>query len=187
MQFFSILLKNEFYLLKEHDIFLLQGSNKDNKKKYLEDSLVLISKEIGKVIKKSSYFESEAWNMSKNTSTFYNRALHIKTLYSPMEILEKIYHIELIFGRKYKSITDQNDFDEKKKYKDREIDIDILFYDHLIMHSSVLTIPHPLLHFRRFALEPMCEISPRKYHPVFHITLLEILGLCADKFKTRRI
>ncbi|WP_185854827.1 2-amino-4-hydroxy-6-hydroxymethyldihydropteridine diphosphokinase [Blattabacterium cuenoti] len=186
MQFFSILLKNIF-LLKEHDIFLLQGSNKNNKKNYLEESLVLISKEIGKVIKKSSYFESEAWNMNKNTSTFYNRALHIKTLYSPMEILEKIFHIELRFGRKYKSITDKNNSSEKRKYKDREIDIDILFYDHLIMHSSILTIPHPLFHFRRFALEPMCEISPRKYHPVFHITLLEILGLCADKFKTRRI
>ncbi|WP_185861285.1 2-amino-4-hydroxy-6-hydroxymethyldihydropteridine diphosphokinase [Blattabacterium cuenoti] len=167
--------------MKEHDVFLLQGSNKENKKIYLDKSLILISKKIGEVIKTSSIFESEAWNM-KNSPVFYNRVLHIKTNYSPIDILKKILKIEFIIGRK------KNFFEKKKKeYQNREIDIDILFYDDIIIHSSILTIPHPLLHLRRFVLEPMCEIDQNKNHPIFHLTILEMLGLCIDKLHVKKI
>ncbi|AWU40091.1 2-amino-4-hydroxy-6-hydroxymethyldihydropteridine diphosphokinase [Blattabacterium punctulatus] len=176
-------------LLKEHNVFLLQGSNKENRKKYLDESLFLISKKIGKIIQKSSYFESEPWSMNKDTYPFYNRALHVKTFYSPIDILEKIYDIEFfinkksIMNKKVKNQSSQN----KKFYKDRKIDIDILFYDQIIIHSSILTIPHSLLHLRKFVLVPMCEILPKKYHPIFNTTLLEILGVCEDKLKIKKI
>ncbi|AWU43985.1 2-amino-4-hydroxy-6-hydroxymethyldihydropteridine diphosphokinase [Blattabacterium sp. (Cryptocercus kyebangensis)] len=176
-------------LLKEHNVFLLQGSNKGNRKKHLDESLALISQKIGKIIQKSSYFESEAWNMHKDTYPFYNRALYVKTFYSPIDLLEKIYDIEFflrkksITNKKIKDLSSKN----KKSYKDREIDIDILFYDQIIIHSSILTIPHSLLHLRKFVLVPMCEISPKKYHPIFNTTLLEILGVCEDKLKIKKI
>ncbi|WP_185862152.1 2-amino-4-hydroxy-6-hydroxymethyldihydropteridine diphosphokinase [Blattabacterium cuenoti] len=163
--------------MNEHHVFLLQGSNKGNRKKYLDESFILIFKKIGKIIKKSSYFESEAWNM-KNSPCFYNRVLHVKTNHSPIDLLKKIYDIESFIGRK-KNI--------EKKYKNREIDIDILFYDNIIINSSILTIPHPLLHFRKFVLEPMCEIIPNKNHPIFNLTLLEILGTCIDKLYVKKI
>ncbi|WP_185860732.1 2-amino-4-hydroxy-6-hydroxymethyldihydropteridine diphosphokinase [Blattabacterium cuenoti] len=164
--------------MKEHNVFLLQGSNKEDKKEYLDKSLILISKKIGRIIKISSYFESEAWNM-KNSSTFYNRVLYIKTNDSPIDLLKKILNIESIIGRRKDSC--------KEEYKDREIDIDILFYDHIIIYSFILTIPHPLLHLRRFVLEPMCEIEPNKNHPIFDLTILEILGLCMDKLHVKKI
>ncbi|WP_341658826.1 2-amino-4-hydroxy-6-hydroxymethyldihydropteridine diphosphokinase [Blattabacterium cuenoti] len=164
--------------MKEHDVFLLQGSNKENKKKYLDQSLILISEKIGKVIKISSLFESEAWNM-KNSSIFYNRAIYIKTNYSPIDLLKKILDIEFLIGRRKNSC--------KGKYQDREIDIDILFYDHIMIYSFILKIPHPLLHLRRFVLEPMCEIYPNKSHPIFNLTILEILGLCIDKLYVKKI
>ncbi|WP_185857967.1 2-amino-4-hydroxy-6-hydroxymethyldihydropteridine diphosphokinase [Blattabacterium cuenoti] len=164
---------------KEHDVFLLQGSNKENKKKYLDKSLILISKNIGKIVDFSSYFESEAWNM-KNYSIFYNRALHIKTYYSPIDLLKNILNIEFIMGRRKK-------YFEEEQYQNREIDIDILFYDHVIIYSCILTIPHPLLHLRRFVLEPMCEIAPKKNHPIFNLTILEMLGLCMDKLYVQKI
>ncbi|WP_185859331.1 2-amino-4-hydroxy-6-hydroxymethyldihydropteridine diphosphokinase [Blattabacterium cuenoti] len=163
--------------MEEHHVFLLQGSNKKNRKEYLNQSLILISKKIGKVIKKSSYFESEAWNM-KNSPSFYNRALYVKTSHSPISLLENILNIEFLIGRK-KNHTGE--------YEDREIDIDILFYDHIIIYSSILTIPHPLLHMRKFVLEPMCEISPNKSHPIFNLTLLEILGVCTDKLNVKKL
>ncbi|WP_185876847.1 2-amino-4-hydroxy-6-hydroxymethyldihydropteridine diphosphokinase [Blattabacterium cuenoti] len=166
--------------MKEHHVFLLQGSNKGDRKNYLDKSLTLISQKIGRIINKSSLFESEAWNM-KNSPLFYNRALHVKTYHSPFNLLEKIYNIEFIIGRRKKM---KKNF---KKYKDREIDIDILFYDHIIIYSSILTIPHPLLHKRKFALEPMCEISPNKNHPIFNLTLLEILGVCLDKLNVKKL
>ncbi|WP_185867156.1 2-amino-4-hydroxy-6-hydroxymethyldihydropteridine diphosphokinase [Blattabacterium cuenoti] len=164
--------------MKEHDVFLLQGSNKGNKKEYLDQSLISISKKIGRIIKISSYFESEAWKM-KNSSIFYNRALYVKTNYSPIDLLKKILDIEILIGRK------KNLFQEK--YQSREIDIDILFYDHIIIYSSILTIPHPLLHLRRFVLEPMCEIAPNKNHPIFNLTILDMLGLCMDKLYVKKI
>ncbi|BBA16961.1 2-amino-4-hydroxy-6-hydroxymethyldihydropteridine diphosphokinase [Blattabacterium cuenoti] len=164
--------------MKKHDVFLLQGSNKGNKKKYLDESLILMSNELGKVVQLSSYFESEAWNM-KNYSIFYNRALHLKTDFSPIDLLKKIWDIEFFIGRKKNS--------SRKEYQNREIDIDILFYDRIIIYSFILKIPHPLLHLRRFVLEPMCEISPNKNHPIFNLTILEILGLCIDKLYVKKI
>lgn len=164
---------------QEHDVFLLQGSNNENKKKYLDKSLILISKNIGSIIKISSYFESEAWNMT-NSPLFYNRALHIKTSYSPIDLLKNILNVEFIMGRRRK-----NSYQEK--YQNREIDIDILFYDHMIIYSFILTIPHPLLHLRRFVLEPMCEIAPNKNHPIFNLTILEMLGLCVDQLYVKKI
>ncbi|AER40342.1 MAG: 2-amino-4-hydroxy-6-hydroxymethyldihydropteridine diphosphokinase [Flavobacteriales bacterium] len=169
--------------MKEHKVFLFQGSNKGNRKKYLDESLSLIYKKIGKIVQKSSYFESEAWNMNKKTYPFYNRALCIKTFHSPIDLLEEIYDIESCIGRTNKSDL----FSSQEKYKDREIDIDILFYDHMVIQSSILTIPHPLLHFRRFVLEPMCEIAPKKYHPIFHLTVLEMLGVCMDDLKIKKL
>ncbi|WP_185871100.1 2-amino-4-hydroxy-6-hydroxymethyldihydropteridine diphosphokinase [Blattabacterium cuenoti] len=165
--------------MQEHHIFLLQGSNKENRKNNLENSLSLISNNIGTILKKSSYFESQAWNMNKNTYPFYNRALHIKTSLNPMCLLQEIHNIEFFIGRENKK--------KKEGYQDREIDIDIIFYDNIIIHSLILTIPHPLFHLRRFALEPMCEITPNKNHPIFNFTILEILGLCIDKLKIKKI
>lgn len=165
--------------MQEHHIFLLQGSNKENRKNYLENSLFLISDNIGTILKKSSYFESQAWNMKKNTYPFYNRALHIKTNLSPMSLLKEIHNIEFLIGRENNK--------KKEVYQDREIDIDIIFYDNIIIYSSILTIPHPLFHFRRFALEPMSEIIPNKKHPIFNLTILEILGLCLDKLKIKKL
>ncbi|WP_185869627.1 2-amino-4-hydroxy-6-hydroxymethyldihydropteridine diphosphokinase [Blattabacterium cuenoti] len=165
--------------MEVHNVFLLQGSNKGDKKKYLDNSYVLISKKIGKIIQKSSYFESEAWNMKKKTSLFYNRVLYVKTFHSPINLLENIIDIELLMGRNKNEI--------KGKYKNREIDIDILFYDNIIIYSSILNIPHPLLHLRRFVLEPMCEITPNKNHPIFNLKIIEILGLCIDKLMVKKI
>ncbi|WP_185853350.1 2-amino-4-hydroxy-6-hydroxymethyldihydropteridine diphosphokinase [Blattabacterium cuenoti] len=165
--------------MKEHHVFLLQGSNKKNRKEYLDQSLILISQKIGKVLKKSSYFESEAWNM-KNSPSFYNRVLYVKTSHSPISLLENILNIEFLIGRK------KNHNNHTGEYKNREIDIDILFYDHIIISSSILTIPHPLLHMRKFVLEPMCEISPNKSHPIFNLTILEILGVCTDKLNVKK-
>ncbi|WP_185869047.1 2-amino-4-hydroxy-6-hydroxymethyldihydropteridine diphosphokinase [Blattabacterium cuenoti] len=167
--------------MKEHHVFLLQGSNKENRKEYLDQSLILISQKIGEIIKKSSYFESEAWKM-KNSSFFYNRALYVKTFQSPINILENISNIEFLVGRRKKH-TDIG----KKKYENREIDIDILFYDDMVIFSSILSIPHPLLHMRKFVLEPMCEINPNKNHPIFNLTIIEILGVCTDNLNIRKL
>ena len=61
-------------------------------------------------------------------------------------------------------------------YQDRVIDIDLLLYDHLVMDTPDLTIPHKLMHKRRFVLEPLTQIAPELEHPVLHKTIRELLN-----------
>ena len=89
---------------------------------------------------------------------------------SPDELLSVVQGIELELGR-----NRQKEAEEKAAsggtYCNREIDIDILFYDDVIIVSPELTIPHPLLHKRDFVLAPLCEIMRDYTHPVLGKTI----------------
>jgi 2-amino-4-hydroxy-6-hydroxymethyldihydropteridine diphosphokinase len=68
----------------------------------------------------------------------------------------------------------------KLKNGPRVIDIDIIFYNDLVIHQPGLTIPHPYLHERRFALQCLADIAPDYVHPVLHKTVAELLRICPD-------
>jgi 2-amino-4-hydroxy-6-hydroxymethyldihydropteridine diphosphokinase len=65
--------------------------------------------------------------------------------------------------------------EETLKWGPRCIDLDILVYDDVVMDTDALTIPHPLLHKRKFALAPLEEIAPELVHPVKGKTIRELL------------
>jgi 2-amino-4-hydroxy-6-hydroxymethyldihydropteridine diphosphokinase len=67
------------------------------------------------------------------------------------------------------------------------MDIDILFYDRLIMKGKELTVPHPLLQERRFTLEPLAEIAPGFVHPVLGRTMEQLLRECPDPSKVVKV
>jgi 7,8-dihydro-6-hydroxymethylpterin-pyrophosphokinase len=69
----------------------------------------------------------------------------------------------------------------------RVIDIDIIFYNDVVMHEPHLTIPHPQLQNRRFVLAPLHEIAPEFVHPVFHKTIDELLKECKDELAVEKL
>lgn len=160
-------------------VFLMQGSNQGDKAAHLKLSLHHISDRLGKVSFLSDIYESEPWGMEEKRSAFWNQLLVLNTHLSPVTLLDNILEIERICGRKYKS------FDGN--YQNRTIDIDILFYDQIIFQSVNLVIPHPLLHLRRFVLEPLYESFPEQTHPILKKNIRALLLACSDTLKVSKI
>lgn len=147
-------------------VYFSLGSNLGDRAQLLEKALTLLNKEIGNLVSRSSFYETEPWGFSSN-HPFLNACCLCETELSPLEVLHRTQQIEKELGRKRKS--------KKKKYHDRPIDIDLLLCDDLTINTKDLTIPHPFMQERRFVLEPLKEIAPDVIHPVLHISISEML------------
>jgi 2-amino-4-hydroxy-6-hydroxymethyldihydropteridine diphosphokinase len=130
-----------------------------------------VSEQCGVINKKSFIYETAAWGM-KDQGSFLNQALMINTPMSPEDLLKTILDIEQQLGR----IRD-------KKFGPRIIDIDILLYNDVILNLKNLTIPHPQLIHRRFALQCLADIAPDKLHPVYKKTIHTLLEECSDDLR----
>lgn len=157
-------------------VFLGAGSNEGNRKDNLEKALEMIIAGSGKILTSSSLYETEPWGFEADTP-FLNMVVKIETRLDPVNLLENLLSIERSMGRKR----------ETKGYSSRIIDIDILFYDNLILESQNLHIPHPLLHKRLFVLVPLAEIAPDLIHPVYNKTIISLLSSCTDTSKVIKL
>lgn len=149
-------------------VYLGLGSNLNNKKENLETAITLLGQRTGKLISRSSVIETEPWGYTSQNS-FLNGVVLIETDLDPMELLDLVKTIELEMGRtqiKIKGVAE---------YQDRIIDIDILLFGNLIMETPSLKIPHPMMHKRKFVLEPLGEIAPGVIHPVMQKTVSDLL------------
>jgi 2-amino-4-hydroxy-6-hydroxymethyldihydropteridine diphosphokinase len=155
--------------------YLLIGGNQGDRLKYLRSAVNMISQETGKIIRMSSVYETEPFGF-QDKNQFLNICIMVETDLSPYGTLENVSDIENSLGRNRKP----------DKYVSRNIDIDILFYDDLIINNPSLTIPHPEIHNRNFALVPMAEISPEYIHPVIGKTILSLLKESTDKHNVVR-
>lgn len=157
---------------KMHKAYLLLGSNRGNKALLLEKAVERLNSISLKPVISSSLFESEPWGFNAK-EWFLNKAVLIETDYSPEVLLSQILNIEKELGR-VRGVL-------KEGYESREIDIDILLYDNLVLDSEILSIPHPRMHLRKFVLEPLMEIAPNIVHPHFGKTIKELYKICPDK------
>ncbi|MDP4266806.1 MAG: 2-amino-4-hydroxy-6-hydroxymethyldihydropteridine diphosphokinase [Bacteroidota bacterium] len=149
--------------------YLLLGGNIGNKSENLLNAELLISSKIGKIMRRSSIYESEAWGFeSKNT--FYNKAIIVETKLDSYKLLDEIQKIEEELGRVRGEI----------QWTDRIIDIDILLYENNVINTERLTIPHKLLPKRKFALEPLAEIAGKIFHPILKKTISRLLEDCVE-------
>ncbi len=150
---------------------LLLGTNLGNKKENLETAIDAMKQQVGTFAQQSSVFITPPWGF-ESTNEFYNQVVVFNTELPPFDLLGELQKIEKQLGRTRK--TDANG------YQDRLIDIDILFYDDLVLETQRLTIPHPHLHKRRFTLEPLHEIFPDYIHPTLKKSIATLLSQCAD-------
>ncbi|MCR4807318.1 MAG: 2-amino-4-hydroxy-6-hydroxymethyldihydropteridine diphosphokinase [Lachnospiraceae bacterium] len=148
-----------------HDAYISIGSNVGRKRDNIDIAIKrLQSDDDIRLIKRSSLIETTPYGF-KDQDDFLNGALHIKTLYTPYELLKCLNEIELL-GDRTRDI----------KWGPRTIDLDILFYDDLILDSEELTIPHVDMQHREFVLKPLNEIAPNLRHPLLNKTIGNLLG-----------
>ena len=146
-------------------VFIGLGTNTGDKQNNLITATALLAERVGEILALSSMYETEPWGFESD-NTFLNAVLVQKTSLTPSELLNVTRLIEIEMGRIEKS---------NGSYQDRIIDIDILMYDDIIMQTSRLTIPHPLMHKRLFVMQPLAEVAPEMIHPVLHKTIQELL------------
>ena len=151
-------------------VILLTGSNRGNRAALLDKARQQIARRVGRVVQVSAVHESEPWGFS-DTQHFLNQAIAVETAREPIALLDEIQAIEKELGRIREKPMKPG---EKRHYEPRPIDIDILFYDDIIMNSERLTIPHPLIRQREFVLVPLREIAPDLIHPVYGKAIREL-------------
>lgn len=134
----------------------------------LAQAVVLIGQQVGRVVSQSTLYETAPWGVTDQPA-FLNQVLVVETTLGPEEVLVQTQAIEYELGRV-----------RHEHWGARTIDIDLLYYDQLIWQTPTLTLPHPLLHQRRFTLVPLAEIAPDFIHPVLHKTTLDLLTDCDD-------
>lgn len=157
--------------------YLLLGSNVGNRRQNLLDALQHIENYAGKIAKHSSIYETAPWG-KPDQQNFFNQAVLVETLLEPPALMHELLNIERLMGRKRS---------ENEKWEQRLIDIDILFYNDVNLQTEQLTIPHPRLHERNFALHPMLELDPTHKHPLKGQNIEELLQICSDTLLVTKI
>jgi 2-amino-4-hydroxy-6-hydroxymethyldihydropteridine diphosphokinase len=144
-------------------IFLALGSNMGDRQANLETAIQSLGPKI-RVLKRSSIYETPPWGFIDQPA-FLNMVIEAETSLSPEKLLKFIKTLEIDLGRK-----------ASFRNGPRLIDLDILFFDQLILNMPGLNIPHPRLHERGFVLAPLVEIAPDFNHPILKIKMRELLA-----------
>jgi 2-amino-4-hydroxy-6-hydroxymethyldihydropteridine diphosphokinase len=106
---------------------------------------------------------------------FLNSVVQVQTYLAPIELLQSLQAIEKQLGRK-----------RAARWSSRTIDLDLLSVDALVLNDPLLSLPHPRLGRRRFALVPFAEIAPSYVVPGLQQTIGQLLSGCRDNQRVDR-
>ena len=160
-------------------VALLLGGNQGDVKRTLQTAQQLITSRVASVLRCSYRYESEPWGFPA-AQRFSNQALEVSTDLSPLEVLDACQGIERELGRNRAAEAIEK-ASSGAAYSSRPIDIDIIFYGDEVIDDERLTVPHPLLAEREFALQPLAEIMRRHRHPITGVTVGEMLDALRNR------
>lgn len=148
-------------------IFLNIGSNLGDRRRHLSRAVAAIEREFG-YFELSHVVESAPWGYA-SPNAYLNVGMMVISDLDPHEVLRRLQAIEMELNSSPHRAPDGT-------YADREVDIDIIAIDDLVIDSPELQVPHPHIAERRFVLEPMAELAPYWRHPVLGKTAAELLA-----------
>ena len=151
-------------------IYLLLGSNLGDRVAYMAEAIQRLE-QICTLKAQSNLYETAAWGKEEQPS-FLNQVVEISSSLSPQDLLLNLLSIEEALGRV-----------RTEAWGPRTLDLDMLYYDQLILNTANLQLPHPQLHLRRFTLVPLCELAPLLVHPLLQKNNLQLLRECPDQLQ----
>jgi 2-amino-4-hydroxy-6-hydroxymethyldihydropteridine diphosphokinase len=151
-------------MMKDHTAYIALGSNLGNREQTLRAALDRLAEHV-RVTKISTFLENPAVGGPADSPPFLNAAAEIKTELTAQALLNCLLKVEQSLGRH-----------RREKWGPRTIDLDLLLYDDQVIQREGLIVPHPLMHQRRFVLQPLAGIAPEVLHPVLKKTITQILN-----------
>jgi dihydroneopterin aldolase/2-amino-4-hydroxy-6-hydroxymethyldihydropteridine diphosphokinase len=146
-----------------HKVYIALGSNIGKRQGYIEEALYKIDKEEEfRNLRYSTLIETKPYGYVEQEN-FINGVLEAETFLKPEQLLHKLQEYEAAAHR-----------ERKIHWGPRTLDLDILFYDNLVLDSEQLVIPHPDMMNRTFVLEPLNELVPYLRHPINGMTVAEM-------------
>lgn len=149
--------------MENHIVYLALGSNLGDRQEHLQQAIAALPPQM-EVKAKSHIYETPPWGY-EDQPKFYNQVIKAETYLQPEQLLKHLKRLEVALGR-------QASFPNGP----RLIDLDLLFFDHLVLNTPNLTLPHPRLHERGFVLLPLMDIAPDLIHPVLKKSVREMVA-----------
>jgi len=154
------------------------GSNLGDRLKNIKQALLFLKKIKGiKVNKCSPVYETQARGGMKDQRDYFNLVFEIDSALTPKDLLGCLKSVEKKVGR----------LKRKPRWASREIDLDILFYNDMVVKEEDLVIPHPLIQERFFVLKPLSDLAPFFKHPLLGMSAGEMLSALKKEGRWRRV